>query len=432
MTVKNLNKAEKSSVGESIDQIIKRAVGLKATYLHIEPDKEKVGMRLRVNGLLRDFGSLPKARFSKIVDRLKTLANLNPSERMIPQEGRFKLDSIGKNLSLSVSILPTIDGEKVTIHILDEMSEVLSLSQLGYYGKNLSDIRETMAHDSGLILVSGPADSGKSTSMISMLSLIDRSARTVFTLEDKVEQRLPGTLQTQINPRLKLNFATGLASILRQDANVIMLSGLADSKTAGLVFRASRTNKLILSGLVENSISKLISRLKYLGIDRNSIGSSLKLLTNQRLMRKLCSKCRVEVSLDQTQIEKLKKMFDIESRANISLLNQLENSYVSELKDPGKTELSTTSTRIKKFYRASEDGCKECESSGYEDRIGVFEVVKMSDKLQSLISTDSDWSSIYAAALRQGTIPLIVDALVKSLAGQVSFDDCLKLLSSPL
>jgi type IV pilus assembly protein PilB len=301
--------AEDSPIAQTVNLVIEYAVKAGASDIHIEPRESYVSVRYRIDGVLKETNKLPKKVMSPLVSRIKILSNLKIDERRAPQDGRFKISANSQIYALRVSTLPIVDGEKVVMRILNESSKALSLEDLGYWGRSLEDINSAISQPHGMILVTGPTGSGKSTSLFSVLSLINSPTVNISTVEDPVEYRIPGANQTQVNPIAGMTFANGLRALLRQDPNVIMVGEIRDSETASLGVQAALTGHLVFSTLHTNNAATTLPRMLDMGIEPFLIASTVRAVVGQRLVRRLCMECREATELDEETLKKSRENF---------------------------------------------------------------------------------------------------------------------------
>jgi type IV pilus assembly protein PilB len=286
--------AEDSPIAQTVNLLLEYAIRSQASDIHIEPRENFVQVRYRIDGVLKEVNQLPRNVLGALVSRIKILANLKIDERRVPQDGRFKIKVAGKQYALRVSTLPIADGEKVVMRILDESNQAVTLEQLGYWGHSLSVITEAIAQPNGMVLITGPTGSGKSTSLFSVLTMLNKPDVNISTIEDPVEYKIPGVNQTQTNAKAGMTFANGLRALLRQDPNIIMVGEIRDGETANLGVQAALTGHLVFSTLHTNNAATCLPRLLDMGIEPFLIASTVKAVVGQRLVRRLCMTCRRE------------------------------------------------------------------------------------------------------------------------------------------
>ena len=325
---------------------------------------------------MREANKLPKKVHSALISRIKILSNLKIDERRVPQDGRFKIQ-IGSGIyALRVSTLPITEGEKVVMRILDESSKASTLEELGYWGAALKSVNEAIRQPHGMVLVTGPTGSGKSTSLFSTLSLLNKPSVNISTVEDPVEYKIPGANQTQVNPKAGMTFAAGLRALLRQDPNIIMVGEIRDKETSDLAVQAALTGHLVFATLHTNNAATCLPRLLDMGIEPFLIASTVRAVIGQRLVRRLCIDCRQEITPDAPTLNQIKEIFDTDSPAIIQSINQLEQQTLekgigksnTEKSKINTTTLSSSSTRINKIYKTHNNGCNNCNQTDYKSR----------------------------------------------------------------
>ncbi|MBA2279105.1 type II/IV secretion system protein [Candidatus Saccharibacteria bacterium] len=428
--------AEDSPIAQTVNLLIEYAVKAGASDIHIEPRENMVSVRYRIDGILKETNKLPKKVLAALVSRIKILSNLKIDERRAPQDGRFKISANGAIYALRVSTLPIVDGEKVVMRILNESSKALTLEELGYWGRSLKTINEAIIQPHGMVLVTGPTGSGKSTSLFSVLSLINSPKVNISTVEDPVEYRVPGTNQTQVNPMAGMTFVNGLRALLRQDPNIIMVGEIRDGETAGLAVQAALTGHLVFSTLHTNNAATCLPRLLDMGIEAFLIASTVRAVVGQRLVRRLCPTCRESIEPDAATIKKISESFAISDAASMKFIHQLEEQALDG--GIGKTgagkqstlSLSTSEKQITRIWRAHDGGCDECNLTGYRGRIGIYEVLNNSDTIQKLIVANSTSEVINQQAIKDGMVSMQVDGFIKALRGQTSLEEILRVTAS--
>lgn len=428
--------AEDSPIAQTVNLLIEYAVKAGASDIHIEPREDFVSIRYRVDGVLREANKLPKKTIAALVSRIKILSNLKIDERRAPQDGRFKIQVNGRLFALRVSTLPVMDGEKVVMRILDESSQALELKELGYWNGSLETINRAIVQPYGMILVTGPTGSGKSTSLFSILSILNKPTVNISTVEDPVEYRVIGANQTQVNPVAGMTFVNGLRALLRQDPNIIMVGEIRDGETADLAIQAALTGHLVFSTLHTNNASTSLPRLLDMGIEPYLIASTVRAVVGQRLIRRLCTICKEKVTPDDSILNRLKESFGIDSPERYAWIHQLEQSALndgigvsksSEDKEAQDTDqLATTETAILHLWKAHDGGCDACSHTGYKGRLGIYEVLENTTEIQKLIVSNSTSEIIEQQAIKHGMLTMQMDGFVKALRGQTSIEEILR------
>jgi general secretion pathway protein E len=389
--------ASGAPVVHTVDALLDTAVKLSATDIHIEPARDGVRVRLRVDGLLRNHQSLPGRMARAVVSRVKILAGLNIAERRLPQDGRARVRVGETEADLRVATMPTLHGEAVVIRILVKEARALDLSRLGMASRDLSIMTEQLAEPHGLIVVSGPTGSGKTTTLAAALSTLNHPERKIMTIEDPIEYQIPGIHQTQVKPSIDLTFATALRSFLRHDPDIMMVGELRDRETATIGIQAALTGHLVLTTLHTNSAADSIVRLVDLGVESFLLVSALRCVVGQRLVRKLCERCRTPVS-----------------RLPAAAMALVDKGLFL----PPANGL---------IYAAA--GCNWCGKTGYRGRIGIFEVLKLDPEMRSLIRRNVDPVAIEQRAKAAGMTTMLQDGLAKYCAGVTSVEEVLRATS---
>jgi type IV pilus assembly protein PilB len=393
-----------------VDVLIKHAILERASDIHIEPMEKEVLVRYRIDGILRDMMTLPKSTAPGIVARIKILANLKLDEHRLPQDGRFKVETEEYKYAVRVSILPVYDGEKVVMRLLPESAKAFTLEELGLRGKALKDVEMNLKRPTGMILVTGPTGSGKTTTLYSMISILNTESVNISTIEDPIEYRIPRVNQTQVNPKIGLNFASGLRALLRQDPDIIMVGEIRDNETASLAVNAALTGHLVLSTLHTNSAAGAIPRLIDMKVEPFLISSTLNLIIAQRLVRKLYGE-KEKYFLTPSQLETLSKYCDIEK-----ILKILVEEKIAK---PGQSL-----TKIPFFRPVPQKDCPD----GYKGRIGIFEVLPITSEIKELINKNATTDEIQIVAQRKGMRTMVEDGFIKAAQGITSIEEVLRVI----
>jgi type IV pilus assembly protein PilB len=418
--------AEDSPIAQTVTLLIEFAIKSGASDIHIEPREEFVQIRYRVDGVLKEADKLPKKVQAALTSRIKILANLKIDERRIPQDGRFKIVQSGKMYALRVSTLPIADGEKVVIRLLDESNKALSMESLGFWGNSLKTINNAIIESNGMVLVTGPTGSGKSTTLFSVLSLLNDFTVNISTVEDPIEYKIVGANQTQVNAKAGMTFASGLRALLRQDPNIIMVGEIRDGETADMGVQAALTGHLVFSTLHTNNAATCLPRLIDMGIEPFLIASTVRAVLGQRLVRRVCPKCRIEYKPDTGEVDEIKKMFGVVSAEDFKHLNELEATALSEGVGKEDPKISSDSKQILKLWKAKEDGCDACGGAGYKGRFGIYEVLENTTEIQHLIMSNDTSDKVQEIAVDHGMVTMQMDGLVKSLRGQTTIAEVLR------
>ncbi len=382
--------------------IVRHALETNASDIHIEPGKDKLKIRFRVDGILYPSLFLPISVHASIVTRIKILTNLKIDENRVPQDGRFTMKVGDKEIDFRVATYPTLNGEKVAIRVLDSSEGLKSYKDLGLVGRNFDVIKEAIKKPYGMILATGPTGSGKTTTLYALLRLLNNEGVNIVTLEDPIEYSIAGVNQSQIKPEIGYTFAEGLRQILRQDPNVIMVGEIRDEETATLATHASLTGHIVLSTLHTNSAIGVIPRLLDMGVRQFLLPYTLSVVISQRLVRTLCPNCKKKISPSEKVksyiLEKIKNI-PIESRRDIKL--------------PSKDQI----------FIYEPKGCEKCKQKGYVGRVGLYEVLSMTEELTDVIFKSPTESAVSKAAKKQGMLTMEQEGIVKILAGETTVEE---------
>ncbi len=375
-----------------VNAIIQKAVQMEASDIHIEPFRNYVRVRYRVDGLLRKITDYSKVQHNAVVTRIKIMSGLDISEKRLPQDGKFYMNIQGEQYDFRVSTLPSVHGEKVVMRILKVSGSYKQLEELGFSEFNYKRISDLLRRPNGIILITGPTGSGKSTTLVAMINKLKDVTLNIITAEDPVEYTVDGITQCQVNPEIGLTFARYLRSFLRQDPDIIMIGEMRDKETANLAVEASLTGHLVLSTLHTNSAAAAIDRMVNMGIDRHMISTSLIGVISQRLVRKLCDNCRVKAELRKEYLELWKSAFP----------------------------------EIEPVEYTAGSGCPECGGSGYKGRVAIGEVLVITRDVKDLIVSGGGEREVYDLALQKGMRPMFIDGFEKVIKGITSFDEVLR------
>ena len=418
--------AEDSPIAQTVTLLIQYAIKAGASDVHIEPREKFVQIRYRIDGVLREADKLPKKVQAALTSRIKILANLKIDERRIPQDGRFKIMQGSKSYALRVSTLPIADGEKVVTRILDETNKALSMEELGFWGNSLDVINNSIIQPHGMVLVTGPTGSGKSTTLFSVLSLLNKPSVNISTVEDPIEYKIVGANQTQINQKAGMTFASGLRALLRQDPNIIMVGEVRDGETADMAVQAALTGHLVFSTLHTNNAATCLPRLLDMKIEPFLIASTVRAVLGQRLVRRVCQDCKVAYKPDYDELQEIKKMFRVVEPEQYKALAALEVKALSQGIGKNESKLSSDGKSIINLWKAKEGGCSSCSGIGYRGRFGIYEVLENTLDIQHMIMENTTSDVIQDKAVSNGMITMQMDGLVKSLRGQTTIAEVLR------
>jgi len=368
-------------------------------------------VRYRVDGILKNVMTLPKSVHLGVVARIKILSLLKLDEHRLPQDGRFKIVNPEYKVSFRVSIMPTYDGEKIVMRLLNEKASVLTLEQLGFQPKPLDTVKRNIKKPHGMVLVTGPTGSGKTTTLYTILNLVNKPEVNICTIEDPIEYRLPHINQSQVNPKIGFTFAGGLRAFLRQDPDIIMVGEIRDKETSEIAVHAAMTGHLVLSTLHTNDAVTTLPRLVEMGTPAFLIASTTNVIIAQRLVRKICQECIESYNLDKQMIKELEKQVDIPK-----IMKKLEREKIII---PGKQTIQSML-----FYRGK--GCKQCNKEGYKGRLGIYEVLEITDEVASLISKNAHEDKLREAAENQGMISILEDGFIKANKGITTLEEVMR------
>ena len=393
---KELVSSYEVSIVDLVDDLIEFSFLERASDIHIDPFENKIVVRLRVDGVLHDTFELPKHIQLEVITRIKVLAGLRTDEHQVAQDGRFKVKVDLGFIDIRVSIAPTYYGENCVMRILSEKSEGgLSLESIGFSEHDMERVAKAIGRPYGMILATGPTGSGKTTTLYSILKQLNTKEVSIITIEDPIEYSVGGIDQVQVNERTGLTFAHGLRFILRQDPNIIMVGEIRDNETASIAVNAAMTGHLLLSTLHANDAATSLPRLLDMGVEPFLIGSTVNIVIGQRLVRTICTDCKTEKVLTDAELESLKLIIDVK------LLNN-----------------------NRKFFTGK--GCNKCDGTGFRGRIGIHEILTMSEKIRDLIMKHATAADIKAAAIEEGMVTMLQDGLIKATKGISTIEEVLR------
>ena len=386
-----LDATDEAPIIRLVNSVLFQAVRQRASDIHFESFERGLVVRYRIDGVLYPVLTPPKHLQASIIARLKIMAGLNIAEKRLPQDGRFAIRTAGKDVDLRVSVLPTSHGERVVLRLLEKENRLLNLSEMGFSKERLSVIQQLIQLAHGIILVTGPTGSGKTTTLYAALSQINAPDKNIITVEDPVEYQLLGVGQMQVNPKINLTFATGLRSILRQDPDVIMIGEIRDRETAEIAIHASLTGHLVFSTLHTNDAASAATRLIDMGIEPFLVASSVVAVLAQRLLRKICPDCKRPYKPNAEELARL----ELEPDSQIML------------------------------YRGA--GCAACSQTGYRGRTGIFELMVLDDEVRRLIGAKADSTAIKQAAIAQGMVTLKQEGAERVVQGHTTVEEVMRI-----
>lgn len=381
-----------------VDELINAAYHDRSSDIHIEPEEKTSLIRFRIDGVLQDVLRVPREVHDRIISRIKVLSNLRTDEHLSAQDGKMTAHMEEEELDIRVSILPVTQGEKAVLRLLSSHSREFTLTDLGMNPTDLQKVTKAFSRSFGMILSTGPTGSGKTTSIYAILKILNTREKNIMTIEDPVEYRIQGANQVHVNAKTNLTFANGLRSILRQDPNVIFVGEIRDSETAGIAVNAALTGHLVLSTLHTNDAATAIPRLTDMKVEPFLVASTVNVIIAQRLVRQICSSCKMEEKIQTTEVAKHFPQESVEK-------------YFGKL-----TEITIHKGR----------GCKICRNTGYSGRVGLFEVLEVTKGIRQLISEKSDSDVIAQAAIKEGMKTMLDDGLEKVAAGATTMEEVIR------
>jgi type IV pilus assembly protein PilB len=409
----NLEKAgQELPVVKIVDTLIKHAILQRASDIHIEPTEKEILVRYRIDGILRDAMTLPISVGPGIVARIKILSNLKLDEHRLPQDGRFKFETSDSKYSIRVSTLPVFYGEKVVMRLLPETAKGFSLEALGLWGEALENTQIALRKTAGMILVTGPTGSGKTTTLYSMLEILNTPQVNISTVEDPIEYQIPRINQTQVNPKIGLTFANCLRSLLRQDPDIIMVGEIRDEETASLAINAALTGHLVLSTLHTNSAAGAIPRLIDMKCEPFLLSSTLNLIIAQRLVRRLVPESKEKYKLTKQEIKNLSQYCNIEKIEKV-------------LREEGLLKKNQT---LESAYFYKPKPTKDAPD-GYKGRVGIYEVLRVTETIKELILKRANSDEIQKQAQEEGMLLMVEDGFIKAARGITSIEEVLRVIT---
>lgn len=390
-----LGKGHNASIIKVVECLVACAFSARASDIHLDPDQGTLKVRYRIDGVLKDAHVIPQNLRDEVISRIKILCGLRTDEHQAPQDGRFRIQGGVCPVDVRVSICPTYYGENAVLRLLAEQKDDYSLAALGFSEENQKKLAKAIEKPHGMILVTGPTGSGKTTTLYTLIKMLNTSDRSIITIEDPVEYSIGGINQIQVNTFTGLTFASGLRSILRQDPNIIMVGEIRDADTAGLAVNAALTGHLVLSTLHTNDAPTTLPRLLDMRVEPYLIASTVNVVVAQRLVRRICPECKEERKPTKAELQSLSEI------VSASVLAVHPTLYAGK-------------------------GCEACGGTGYAGRIGIHEVIEMSDAVRDAILRKAPSNELRAVALERGMVPMVVDGFEKAKAGLTTVDEILR------
>lgn len=394
-------------VKKMVDELIHSAFNEKASDIHVEPQETETLVRFRIDGILHDIVVLPKTLHGRIVTRIKVLSSLRTDQHLAAQDGKIKTEVGGERLDLRVSIIPIAEGEKVVMRLLTSQARSYSLEQLGINESDLQKIKKAAARTFGMILVTGPTGSGKTTTIYSILKTINTREKNLTSIEDPVEYRIKGANQVQVNDKTNLTFANGLRSLLRQDPDYIFVGEIRDNETAGIAINAALTGHLVFSTLHTNTAAASLPRLYDMKVEPFLVASTVNVIIAQRLVRKICDSCRISQTISVAELQKYLS------------LETIKKHYIPV----GKSQ----EVRI---YKGQ--GCRVCHNTGYRGRIGIYEVIELTKTIREMVSNKAETDALYDQALKEGMTTMYDDGIEKITKGLTTIEEILRVTKTEM
>jgi len=394
-------------IAKLVASILRYAVDNQVSDIHIEPFTDKSRVRYRIDGVLRETAVLPGHLHSAIISRIKVMSNLKLDETRVPQGGRIRVMISKRKVDLRVSVMPLLDSEKAVMRILDPTRRIFTLDDLGFWGSGLKVIKDNLSKPHGMLLITGPTGSGKTTTLYALLKILNKATVNIVSLEDPIEYVLQGVNQSQVKSDIGYSFASGLRSIVRQDPDIIMVGEIRDNETAELAVHAALTGHIVLSTLHANDAFGAVPRLIDMKVAPFLLASSITTVIAQRLVRKICTHCREQVILSE----------DLEKRIEDVLKNnKIEGFKLEDYRDSKTGHL--------KFYRGK--GCSRCNEEGYNGRLAIFEVLDITDEMKDIITENRNEEEAEEEIRRQKMIKIVIDGYIKALRGETTMEEVLR------
>ncbi|HMA78571.1 MAG TPA: GspE/PulE family protein [Candidatus Paceibacterota bacterium] len=403
--------AEDLPVVRIVDTLLRHAIIQGASDIHIEPMEESVLVRYRIDGILHDAMTLPKHAASTIAARIKVLSNLKLDQKRLPQDGRFKMEMDGQKVSFRVSVLPIYYGEKIVMRLLRENRSGFNLEGIGFHGRTLERVHDAMKQTTGIILVTGPTGSGKTTTLYTVLDLLNTPEVNISTIEDPIEYQMPRINQTQVKSDIGFTFSSGLRSLMRQDPDIIMVGEIRDEETASLAINAALTGHLVLATVHTNSAAGTVARLLDMGVESFLLTSTIRVAVGQRLVRHLQEEAREEYTLSQSEKDELGKHADLDA-------------VLAAMKDEGVVKDSATWNTIP-FYRPKAGS----EEEAFKGRTGIHEVLSVTPTLRQMVMDAKTADEIEAQARKEGMLTMLEDGIYKAARGVTSVEEVLRVIN---
>lgn len=424
----NADKFSDEQVTQTISLLVEHGVKHQASDIHIEPHERIVRVRYRIDNVLKSVHKLPLAALPVLIRQIKAVAHMQENESL-PQEGNYSTLVGEEQFEVQVNTIPVVGGEKAVLHISRRLTKPLSLEQLGFWGDNLRLLQTALTRTHGLIAVATPKRSGKTTTLHSLLDLVNTPTVSIATVEESIEYRVTDASQMRVRPQQGITFYSGLQAALNQDPNIILISSLADKRTCELAIHAAVSGHLIIAGMYGDDAPAALAHLQSVSEEPFLFAHALRIVLSQRLVRKLCASCRESYVPSEEEIYQLEKAFGSGSVAARAKVHELERD-AQAAGIGGQAALGTTPRGIHSLWRASDEGCEHCGHSGYRGSIALIEVINgTSPAIQDALLARTSAKQLRRIILKDGFIPLEIDGLIKALRGQTTIPELLRVLA---
>lgn len=425
----NADRFGDEQIAQTISLLVEHGVKRGASDIHIEPHERVARVRYRTDNVLRSVHKLPLAALPAVVEQIKNLAGMQPDEIHLPQAGQYATLVGEDQFEIQVSTMPIVGGEKVVLHISRRLDKAPTLETLGYWGSGLEILHTALTRTHGLIVLAMPRRSGKTTTLHSLLRVVTVPSLSIATVEDAIEYRVPDASQTHVRPQHGMTFSASLQAALNQDPNILLVGSLPDKKTAELAIRAATGGHLIIAGMHGDNAVAALAHLRAISEEPFLFAHAMRIVVSQRLVRRLCSHCRIAYKPLREEVTELEKAFSVKTAGDRQRLHQLEQQAANEGLG-GHHNLHTVASGITTLWRASDEGCEMCGHSGYRGALAITEVLDTgTSKVQAALLDHPTPSKLRSAALQSGFIPLEMDGLVKALRGQTSLSELFRVLT---
>lgn len=425
----NADKYSDEQVSQTITLLVENGVKHGATDIHLEPHERFGIVRYRIDGALRSTHKIPVAALPAVVQEIKVLAGIHSDQNHLAHEGQYATLVGDEEFEVQVNTLPVVGGEKVVLHLLRKLGKPLPLETLGFWGKGLQSLQTALGRTHGLILVGTPRRNGKTSTLHSMLQLVNTPNLGVATVESTLEYRVPGASQTIVRPHHGITFHQALQAALNQDPNVVMITSLADKPTAELAVQASIGGHLVLAGLHADNAASGLTHVRAMNEEPYLLATAIRAVVSQRLVRALCHHCRERYIPSTEQVAEIEKAFGVTTPAARRSVHELEQQAAQAGIDHNP-HANTSPSHITALWRASDDGCEHCRHTGYQGVIAITEVLVPSDAVQKSLLEHETARAMHKAALKDGFIPMELDGLIKALRGQTTVAEVLRTFST--